>query len=578
VLKRHLLPKTPTRILLFVALALVTGLALRAALWRPFDVIGQGRNDGLFHVSGAIHVHTTASDGSGSPDDILTAARTAGIDFMAITDHNNLDAKPYQGYRDGVLTIVGAELSTNAGHMLALGIPDPGFQFSGDVGDSLDDVRHLGGVAFAAHPWSPRQDLSWTGWDLPGAWGVELMNLDSAWRLAGWTRLARAAIFYPINNRYAWLAALDTPGERLSDWDTLLAERDVPGIVGTDAHGHVDIVEGLSLPFPDYESLLSFAKNHILLDAPLTGTPATDASKIVEALRRGASYVAVDALAPADGFSFTVESDDGRFTMGDTAPLASSHRLMAGGRLPERTTLTLFRDGLPIAEREASLVLPTPGPGVYRVEARLPGWKLPWIISNPIYVFGDATRNARAARARWPQVPPPPAPVQILDSFEGQTIFQAGFDASSWMNEDILAPTEGADGHGAGRMEFRLGTQDSRQSDSSCELANREQRDLTGRHGLVFSIKGDAEYRVWVQVRDDNPVLTESVESWSASARTSEGWRRVAIPFTAFRSTNPATDGTLDLDQVRALVFVVDRGAAKIGTSGTIWIDDVGVY
>jgi hypothetical protein len=146
------------------------------------------------------------------------------------------------------------------------------------------------------------------------------------------------------------------------------------------------------------------------------------------------------------------------------------------------------------------------------------------------------------------------------------------------MNEDILAPTEGADGHGAGRMEFRLGTQDSRQSDSSCELANREQRDLTGRHGLVFSIKGDAEYRVWVQVRDDNPVLTESVESWSASARTSEGWRRVAIPFTAFRSTNPATDGTLDLDQVRALVFLVDRGAAKIGTSGTIWIDDVGVY
>ncbi len=127
-------------------------------------------------------------------------------------------------------------------------------------------------------------------------------------------------------------------------------------------------------------------------------------------------------------------------------------------------------------------------------------------------------------------------------------------------------------------MEFRLGGQDSLQSDSSCELANRQPRDLTGLHGLVFSIKGNAEYRVWVQVRDDNPALTENAESWSASVRTSEVWRRVAIPFTAFRSTNPATDGALDLDQVKALVFLVDRGAAKLGTSGTIWIDDVGVY
>jgi hypothetical protein len=29
---------------------------------------------------------------------------------------------------------------------------------------------------------------------------------------------------------------------------------------------------------------------------------------------------------------------------------------------------------------------------------------------------------------------------------------------------------------------------------------------------------------------------------------------------------------------VRALVFVLDRGADKPGSQGTIWIDDVGVY
>ena len=37
-------------------------------------------------------------------------------------------------------------------------------------------------------------------------------------------------------------------------------------------------------------------------------------------------------------------------------------------------------------------------------------------------------------------------------------------------------------------------------------------------------------------------------------------------------------DGRLDLDKVRNIVFVLDRGAEKPGTVGTIWIDDVGLY
>jgi hypothetical protein len=52
----------------------------------------------------------------------------------------------------------------------------------------------------------------------------------------------------------------------------------------------------------------------------------------------------------------------------------------------------------------------------------------------------------------------------------------------------------------------------------------------------------------------------------------------VAIPFSRLRSINKKTDGRLDLDKVRQLVFVIDRGAEKPGTQGTIWIDDVGVY
>ena len=83
-----------------------------------------------------------------------------------------------------MLVLVGSELSTTAGHLLGLGIADPGYRFSGEARDGLDDIRDLGGCAFAAHPTSPRDDFRWTGWDLPGPWGLELLNGDSEWRRA----------------------------------------------------------------------------------------------------------------------------------------------------------------------------------------------------------------------------------------------------------------------------------------------------------------------------------------------------------------------------------------------------------
>ena len=112
-----------------------------------------------------------------------------------------------------------------------------------------------------------------------------------------------------------------------------------------------------------------------------------------------------------------------------------------------------------------------------------------------------------------------------------------------------------------------------------CALVNREKRDLTGRTGLVFSIRGDGVYRIWVQVRDANPASTdEGTEWWFASVRTSMAWRRVAIPFARLRSINAHTDRRLDLDAVRGIVFVLEVGADKPGTKGTIWIDDLGLY
>jgi hypothetical protein len=566
------------RVLLVLALILAA-YAVRVALWRPLKVAGPAPNDGYTRVPGVVHVHTTHSDGGGTTDEVIAAARSTGLEFLVITDHNNLDAKPVEGYESGLLVLVGTEISTNGGHVLGLGIPDPQYRFSGDVQDALADIRDAGGVAFAAHPVSPRADFQWTGWDQPGSWGLELLNGDSQWRNAGWPRLLRTAVLYGINRRYSLLTSLTPPTETLARWDALLRERAVAGIVGADAHSRVPIRKETAVRFPSYEALFGLARNHVLLDAPLTGVAQRDAQALLGALAKGRSYVGVDALAPAGGFSFVAEAAGRRWTMGDTVAPAAGLTLRAGGALPAGAMVHLIRDGQRVSEGQGAVVLENVGPGVYRTEVHLPGWELPWVLSNPIYVFEEASAARREERAVASGELAPPTPAAMLDAFEGTTAWTPGSDSTSLVNKPILDPTGGEDGKGATRLSFRLGVPSAAQPHTFCALVDWTHRDLTGRTGLVFKIRADGEYRIWVQVRDENPASADDkTEWWFASVKTTTDWRPVTIPFARLRSINPKTDGRLDLDRVRALVFVLDRGAVKPGTEGTIWIDDVGVY
>jgi len=554
--------------------------AIRVVLWRPYGLTGTLPEDGFIRLAGVVHVHTKLSDGGGSPEEVIAAAHRVGLGFLILTDHNSLDAKALEGYHENVLTLVGTEISTTAGHLLGLGMPDPVFRFSGDPVDALHDVRDLGGAAFAAHPSSPREDFRWTGWGLPGPWGIELLNGDSQWREAGWGALLKTAALYRLNPRYALLGSLTSPSSTLEAWDRLLARRDVAGIAGADAHSRVPLGRRRSVRFPSYESLFDVARTHVLLGEPLSGDAAKDGRVVLSALSRGRAYVGLDALAPAEGFSFTAVAIDGRrWTMGDTVAPEPQLQLRVAGPMPPRARTVLLRDGQPLASAQGALVATEPTPGVYRVEVRVPGWEIPWVLSNPIYVFPPEESVARAERGAWPPEAPPPVATTTLDRFDGRSGFGAEFDSSSWMNARVETARAGPEGRGAARMEFRLGVPRPDHPYVSCALVERRRRDLSGRKGLVFWLKGDRPYRVWVQVRDENPASTdEGTEWWFASVRTSEEWRRMAVPFAHLRTVNPNTDGRLDLDKVRRIVFVLDQGAVKPGTAGTIWISDLGVY
>ncbi len=74
-----------------------------------------------------LHTHTTASDGSLAPAELLARATAAGIELLAVTDHDGIDGcLALAGARGGPQIIAGIELSTtwqNAGvHIVGLNI------------------------------------------------------------------------------------------------------------------------------------------------------------------------------------------------------------------------------------------------------------------------------------------------------------------------------------------------------------------------------------------------------------------------------------------------------------------------
>ena len=146
------------------------------------------------------------------------------------------------------------------------------------------------------------------------------------------------------------------------------------------------------------------------------------------------------------------------------------------------------------------------------------------------------------------------------------------------MEGDVVETRAGPGGAEAFKLAFHLAPPGPERF-TWCALVNREARDLSGWSGLRFRMRADGEYRLWIQLRDPNPASADDgLEWWMASARTSTEWSEVQLPFGRFRTLNPKSDGRLDKDATRAVVFMLDHASVKPGTQGRIWFADVGVY
>ena len=101
------------------------------------------------------HVHSEGSyDGHEPVELLLEQASEIGLDGIVVTDHDRIEeslraAELAPDY--GLVGIPGVEVSTAAGHLLAIGVeerPDP----HRPLAETVAAVRDLGGVAVVPHP------------------------------------------------------------------------------------------------------------------------------------------------------------------------------------------------------------------------------------------------------------------------------------------------------------------------------------------------------------------------------------------------------------------------------------------
>lgn len=266
-------------------------------------------------LRGDLHCHTLFSDGDSWPVEMLGAANAAGLDFLGVTDHNNVAHHAAYGRAGpgGVpLVIPGVEVTTYGGHWNAWGT-DRWWEFREPKSEAVERTMRTamasGAVVSICHPkpFGPPWEYTNEG----GFHAIEVWN-------GPWAQLNSVS---------------------LARWDDLL-RRGVRCVAvgGSDTH---------------YLHRRDVAPRH----ADSIGTPTTwvhvdgapTVAAILAALREGRSFVSESPGGP----QLYLEADRGR-----------TGRVTVEARDAERARLDLISDVGPIASKPAAdgpLVFDIPG-------------------------------------------------------------------------------------------------------------------------------------------------------------------------------------------------------------------------
>ncbi|MEV5933770.1 CehA/McbA family metallohydrolase [Streptomyces sp. NPDC052079] len=176
---------------------------------------------------GDCHLHSWYSDGRRTPAEIAALARAAGLDFINSSEHNTHSAHAHwaDAAGDDLLVLLGEEVTTRNGHVVAIGT-DPGTFVDwryrardNRFGRFARQIRRAGGLVVPAHPHATCIGCTWK-------FGFGEADAVEVW-----------------NGPY-------TPDDEvaLADWDGMLVAsvRDgrgwIPAMGGSDAHRDPDAV------------------------------------------------------------------------------------------------------------------------------------------------------------------------------------------------------------------------------------------------------------------------------------------------------------------------------------------------
>lgn len=517
-------------------------------------------------VAGVSHVHSSRSDGTGTPDEIAAAAARAGLGFVILTDHGDGTATPEPPrYLSGVLTLDGVEISTAGGHYIAVGLGRTPYPLGGEALDVIEDVARLGGFGIAAHPDSARADLRWRGGTADFD-AMEWLNGDSQWRDEPPARLLAAAVTYPFRPVATLTSLLDRPSTTLQQWDGLTRQRPLVGLAGSDAHARLGLRGEAGDPdggrtllrAPSYETLFSVLSLRVELDRSFSGEAATDAGLLMEGLAGGRVYTVVDGIAAPAQFDLLVSSGAHDARQGQALHAEGPVTVEVRSNAPPGSVTTLFRDGQAIATVEGSELRQevAPGPAVLRAEVRIgdDASDVPWIVSNPVYVSQPPPR----------ELPPPPAATAEirLDVAGAERRWHIEHSPGS---EGTIERAE----EGPVTVRYALAADDVSPFVALVAPAIAALGDTVR---IAFRASADRPMRLSVQVRAAD---ADQGQRWRRSIYLDPTPRDIAVAVGDMTPAGPTDTPTPNLSELDDLILTVDTVNTAPGSSGSFAIDNL---
>ncbi|CAM5460715.1 CehA/McbA family metallohydrolase [Streptomyces purpurascens] len=182
---------------------------------RPVYPPERAKGRGRAWYRGDCHLHSWYSDGRRTPAEIGALARAAGLDFINSSDHNTHSAHAHWAdvAGDDLLVMLGEEITTRNGHVVALGT-DPGTFIDwryrardNRFGRFARQIRRAGGLVVPAHPHATCVGCNWK-FGFGEADAVEVWNgpytPDDEVTLADWDSMLVAS----VRGERGWIPAM----------------------------------------------------------------------------------------------------------------------------------------------------------------------------------------------------------------------------------------------------------------------------------------------------------------------------------------------------------------------------------